>query len=676
MFNYCSKKLFPQNRFIFQNGSSQSVSGSKESVAKKAKEVPKQKPTNKKTIDKNEKNEGMPTFKNIERLVEKNIKINLEKLKRLRAKAKAKIIDKAREEQQRLKGRVESVLLPVLSKTPDAIKIDTQAKTAKINETRGTIEEPFKSQNGKIEGSVSLPLKANPDQRTTIVVHFCAKPNEVDPKFLDNLAKQKKKFSNTIIINLKTPNGATIEVNNKKIDAMRAIISATEKYQNEYYKNSTNKLPRALSILPFTDPDQAQKALIFIKEAGKNAQLEKHDPRLIKLNIYNTDQFNKELPQILKDINNPFYKIKHKSDKPLLKPRIRSSIPKSLTIPHRVPKNYSKSAGKIPGRVLSQHPDKKPQDSVSVKPPQIPSSHPNNTPKPPNKLTLSETSVPIYGKTGFFGDSILNQFNHHNYKWNMPQGWMKKAYSGKTSAYLLHKLKKSNPADFKGLKQAVILIGTNDIGNINDKRYTAEAIEKRIKTIYEFFLSKGIRVFACTIPPFKGHTYSNYGSQYEKVNAKRKEINDFIRNDQDVTIIPLDNTENTGGIASNSDPNRMSKDYKPKGGWLHPKPKLLARLIENNLKRDLNNSAATNPTTTPLQLKSKSQLKPYPYSVALGKFATQQNKRFITEGRPFGYTEKSKFHGENVLLKYKLHHRKGATGATGDFAATEVWRIV
>lgn len=168
-------------------------------------------------------------------------------------------------------------------------------------------------------------------------------------------------------------------------------------------------------------------------------------------------------------------------------------------------------------------------------------AHPSSTiSAPPSqhegdaKETREATELrPIKGSTLFAGDS--------NMKYTPSQGLevdgIKEtlAENGKTSAWLLQEMRKLEASGrIKQFQNFVCLIGTNDIGGAE----TAEQIFDHIKDIWEIARRNGLKVYGCTVPPFRG--WGNYSSRYDQINKKRQELNALILDDKTVTkIIPL-----------------------------------------------------------------------------------------------------------------------------------------
>ncbi len=197
----------------------------------------------------------------------------------------------------------------------------------------------------------------------------------------------------------------------------------------------------------------------------------------------------------------------------------------------------------------------------------------------------------ITGNTLFLGDSIFASVKGAS----MDVAGERRTFAkgGMTSMWLLDQLQNlrdGKPTDskvsvdfnldmFKG-GNGVVLIGTNDIGSIGDGRFTKEAIFDRIQQIWKILEDLGMTVYACTIPPFKGHTFSTYRSKYDEVNENRKWINQQIIN-SGRKVIRIDEL-----VADPNDPDAMSPEYRVGSDHVHPNPGKLSRLLQGEIIKD------------------------------------------------------------------------------------------
>lgn len=113
-----------------------------------------------------------------------------------------------------------------------------------------------------------------------------------------------------------------------------------------------------------------------------------------------------------------------------------------------------------------------------------------------------------------------------------------------------------------GAKYLVMLMGINDIGYATDESLTARMIEQ-----YEIMIDKahekGIKVYMCTILPFKGNSYysDNEGPLREKI---RLAVNEWILTKSEADeVIDL-----SAAFTDPEDPEKMIEEFS--NDWLHP----------------------------------------------------------------------------------------------------------
>lgn len=160
------------------------------------------------------------------------------------------------------------------------------------------------------------------------------------------------------------------------------------------------------------------------------------------------------------------------------------------------------------------------------------------------------------GNTLFAGDSItvgLSPFVQVNgLKRSLAEG-------GRTSAWLVQKVKGT---DLHSAKNMVVLIGTNDIGQMQASATLANTL-----AIWDHAKAHGIRVFGQTIPPFSG--WQPYMGNFSVIEARRKAINEglgkaFLEGRAD-GLIDLSTL-----MADPSDPTKLAKAFDS-GDHLHPR---------------------------------------------------------------------------------------------------------
>lgn len=190
----------------------------------------------------------------------------------------------------------------------------------------------------------------------------------------------------------------------------------------------------------------------------------------------------------------------------------------------------------------------------------------------------------IQGSTIFLGDSITVGLSGH-----VPVAGERAEIAGvgRTSGWLLEKVRglASSPTA-GGYRNAFVLIGTNDVGG----DATPEAILRNVQAIWQTLASAGVRVFAATIPPFKG--YEGYASRFDAIEKKRQAVNAGIA----ASTLPYKVVRLDLLMADPSDRQRLSSHFDI-GDHLHPKKGPLAGLLD----------AEMSGPTAPLQLPASSK---------------------------------------------------------------------
>lgn len=173
----------------------------------------------------------------------------------------------------------------------------------------------------------------------------------------------------------------------------------------------------------------------------------------------------------------------------------------------------------------------------------------------------------VQGATIFLGDSItvgLEPF----VQVDGPKRTVAKG--GMSSDWLLLQAKSLAPL---GYQNAIVLIGTNDIG-----AHEATWTTNNLRQIYDILREKGLRVYAMTVPPFKGYAWGPYGGDYVRVNARRQAINEWILGSgKPEKIVPLHTL-----LADPSDPERLSSKADS-GDHVHPTKNAVAAAIHATL---------------------------------------------------------------------------------------------
>lgn len=303
-----------------------------------------------------------------------------------------------------------------------------------------------------------------------------------------------------------------------------------------------------------------------------------------------------------------------------------------------------------------------------------PAYQPPEPEKPGEQVEVHKAS----GSTLFLGDSITvnveksGQLNITGKKEALAEG-------SKTSKWLLDQindLDKKDPQKLKSFENAVMLIGTNDIGGQGGE-FSAEKIFERIESIWKILQKHNIKIYAATIPPFKG--WGNYTSRFEEINEKRKSINEKIRKSgMPHRIIDLAAPKSAGGLADESDPDKLAPGVS--GDFLHPNKDVLAALYQRELE-------AGSPAGGEIEFKKSPEFKEetatytypqgdnYPLTVHInrpGNFDTAKKTRIVLYGLPLGQGdtigqaigkkeeagENEQFHVQNIGAQIRLLREK------------------
>lgn len=138
---------------------------------------------------------------------------------------------------------------------------------------------------------------------------------------------------------------------------------------------------------------------------------------------------------------------------------------------------------------------------------------------------------------------------------------------GRPAAWLHEKIRElEGKGGLENIQNAVILIGTNDLGSL----VPVERVARSIQGTWDVLKAHGITLYAATIPPFKG--WPTLGADAEK---RRQALNDMITSDpRPDRVIRLD-----VALADPSDPAKLAKSVDS-GDHLHPKKEAYAAAIE------------------------------------------------------------------------------------------------
>jgi len=178
----------------------------------------------------------------------------------------------------------------------------------------------------------------------------------------------------------------------------------------------------------------------------------------------------------------------------------------------------------------------------------------------------------LQGNTLFAGDSItvgLKPFV------KVDGEKMEAAKGGQSSAQLLAMLKTPEAqAQLARAQNMVVLIGTNDIGG----GASIPTLAQTIMDIWGLAKSRGIRVYAMTVPPVKGYTgFRDFGA----VNARRKALNVVL--EKAAAAGAADHLIDLSALlADPADPDRLATKHDG-GDHLHPRKDTMGALLSTAL---------------------------------------------------------------------------------------------
>jgi hypothetical protein len=143
----------------------------------------------------------------------------------------------------------------------------------------------------------------------------------------------------------------------------------------------------------------------------------------------------------------------------------------------------------------------------------------------------------------------------------------------KGTGWLLENLQQyEKTGEIDKMKNMVVLIGANDLGGGK----SAQQIFDNIQKIWDIGKKHGIKVYACTLPPFKG--WKNYQAKFNEINDRRVELNTLIMSSgTPEKVIRLNEI-----MADQNDSDALASNFDS-GDHLHPKKTPTARLWESEI---------------------------------------------------------------------------------------------
>lgn len=264
------------------------------------------------------------------------------------------------------------------------------------------------------------------------------------------------------------------------------------------------------------------------------------------------------------------------------------------------PSNQPGQPPSAPGAVTQPAPYSQPAAQPAPAPDQVEPQQPSGPAEQPAGPSEQREKGPVKGSVLICGDSI--SVNMDKQKAIECTGQKESvAVGGKTSKWLLGWLNGEitsekgkelpSPKTVKDFDYVVVLIGTNDIGTADLADWSETAIFKRIEKIWQKLreINPNIKIYAVTIPPFKGYSFGRYGREFEIINQRRKDINGMIMASSlpygKIDICRQYNPDDpgAGGVTTSDDPDQGALDDRAKNDKVHPRGNILAQIYQRAL---------------------------------------------------------------------------------------------
>ncbi|MGL5831468.1 MAG: hypothetical protein ACRCZE_04975, partial [Candidatus Altimarinota bacterium] len=125
------------------------------------------------------------------------------------------------------------------------------------NSPDGQLVQEFTFGDKNLNGKLILPKNNDPTKPTSYLFDFSEHPTENDLNQLQkSIAKNQDKLGNTIIVQIKLPDGDAVEVNGKKANLIKSMTEDLKFYQN---LPELAKLQQASTVLAISEPEKAEK---------------------------------------------------------------------------------------------------------------------------------------------------------------------------------------------------------------------------------------------------------------------------------------------------------------------------------------------------------------------------------------------------------------------------------
>lgn len=487
-------------------------------------------------------------------------------------KAKSVAIDKGKYKALMSVARQpgENISLPEIPKNLTGLKIDSMAKFKKDT---GTIEQPFEFGDQKIPGKLIMPEKPDPTKPVTYLFNYVDDPEKFNHgKFVNELKKHQKQLGNTVIITLKTPEGETM-VDRKKVNTMSALIGDIERFQADLSLDSAArglKLPRAEKILHMTSDGEAPKVQALLSKYVQ-AVVDK-DPRAAQIRQIinnNPDNFATNLNKALNPPESP-----------------EPQQPEQLEQP--ISGNRGGGGGGSAMRSVSSVPSGESGGSPSEDPAESLSPTPTSTPTLEGTPDSREVEPDGLNKLLVLGDSLMTGAQER-LRANEYEKMDQQAVGGWSVAQILGKFRQLEAQGRLEKYRHETLVMNGGVNDIAGGR-SAEQILEDMKRIWELAAKFNMKVYCCTLSPFKGASgwKDSLRNGYEEKEKIRQTVNDQLiaiagTPGGPTKIIPLHRSVSEGGLADDHDLSALAPQYAA-GDKLHMKPKgyaQMAKTIQN-----------------------------------------------------------------------------------------------
>ncbi len=469
----------------------------------------------------------------------------------------------------------ENIPLPEIPKKLSGLKVDS--KEAKVDHAKGTIEQPFKFGDFNIKGKLIMPEKPDPTKPVTYLFNYVEDPEKFDNgKFVDELKKRKDQLGNTVIITLKTPEGETM-VDRKKVNTMSALIGDIELFQADLSLDLAArglKLPRAEKILHMTSAGEAPKVQALLRKYAQ-AVADK-DPRALQIKqIINNDpdNFSANLDKAL----NPPEPTPQVDQAPQQSPAVGGGSFGGAP-------SASPGHGGVGGGGGGASPSAGPSDTPTDSPAATTTANPPVDSSPESKEAYNEN----LNKLLVLGDSLMTGAQGR-LKANEYTKLDQQAVGGWSVAQILGKFRQLEAQGRLEKYRHETLVMNGGVNDIAGGR-SAEQILEDMKRIWELAAKFNMKVYCCTLSPFKGASgwKDSLRNGYEEKEKIRQTVNDQLiaiagTPGGPTKIIPLHRSVSEGGLADDHDLSALAPQYAA-GDKLHMKPKgyaQMAKTIQN-----------------------------------------------------------------------------------------------